>query len=85
MYPFTLFLSFGGGFKLAILDKGLFRKQKLAHHGCGIAGRVTVERDGFSLGDDEVGRVLQDDRGRVGLRVRVLGMDGQQVRVAEVI
>ena len=58
---------------------------KLAHHGCGIAGRVAVERDGFSLGDDEVGRVLQDDRGRVGLRVRVLGMDGQQVRVAEVI
>ena len=85
MYPFTLFLPFGGGFKLAILDKGTFREHKLAHHGCGIAGRVAVERDGFSLGDDEVGRVLQDDRGRVGLRVRVLGMDGQQVRVAEVI
>ena len=46
---------------------------------------MTVERDGFSLGDDEVGGVLQDDRGRVGLRVRVLGMQRQQVRVAEVI
>ena len=56
-----------------------------AHHWRGIAGRVAVERDGLPLGNDEVGRVLQDDRGRVGLWILILGMVGQQIRVAEVI
>ena len=55
-----------------------------AHHWGGVAGRVAVERDGFPLGDDQVRRVLQDDRGRVRLRV-IPGGVGQQVRVAEVI
>ena len=58
----------------------------LAHHWSGIAGRVAVEGDGLPLGDDQVGRVLQDHRGRVRLRKRAVGMMmGQQVRVAEVI
>ena len=58
----------------------------LSHHWSGIAGRVAVECDGLPLGDDQVGRVLQDDRGRVRLRMRAVGrVVGQQVRVAEVV
>ena len=73
----------GAGISQPLEDNFPLPKQYETYHWCGIAGRVAVERDGLPLGDDQVGRVLQDDRGRV--RLRIPGMMGQQVRVAKVI